>query len=108
LTLSFIAIFSLVMAAYVLAACCIQYFELSDQLYHDQVRDMEIVEGLLYFTVDGRLQLHEEYHSRLQDRLLEDRYMEVMDPNGNVLFRNDRLTGQVLGGEGYKLRGRSA
>jgi heavy metal sensor kinase len=98
LTLWYIAIFSLIMGLYVCAACAIQYWELNEQLYHAEVQDMETVEGLLYFTPDGRLLLHEEYHSRPGSRLLLDRLMEVLDPNGAVLFRNEKLNGLALGG----------
>ena len=98
LTLWYIAIFSLIMGLYVSAACAIQYWELNEQLYHAEVQDMETVEGLLYFTPDGRLLLHEEYHSRPGSRLLLDRLMEVLDPNGAVLFRNEKLNGLALGG----------
>jgi len=86
------------MGLYVCAACAIQYWELNEQLYHAEVQDMETVEGLLYFTPDGRLLLHEEYHSRPGSRLLLDRLMEVLDPNGAVLFRNEKLNGLALGG----------
>ena len=98
LTFWYAAIFSLVMALYVCAACSIQYWELNDQLYHAEVQDMETVEGLLYFTPDGQLRLHEEYHSHPDSRLLLDRLMEVVDLKGNVLFRNDKLNGLALGG----------
>jgi heavy metal sensor kinase len=98
LTVWYIAIFSLVIGLYVCAACSIQYWELNGQLYHAEVQDMETVEGLLYFNSEGRLLLNEDYHSRPQDRLLLDRYMEVLDPQGEVLFRNQRLDGRALGG----------
>jgi heavy metal sensor kinase len=42
--------------------------------------------------------LQEDYHSHPQSRLLLDRYMEVLTPNGQVLFRNDRLHEMELGG----------
>jgi heavy metal sensor kinase len=98
LTLWYIAIFSIVIMLYICAACLIEYWEFNGQLYHAEVQDMETVEGLLYFDSAGRLELHEDYHSRTQDRLLLDRYMEVLDPHGNVLFRNQRLNGLALGG----------
>ncbi len=98
LTLWYIAIFSLTMGLYVSAACAFQYWELNDQLYHAEVQDMETVEGLLYFNQDGRLLLHEEYHSHPGSRLLLDRFMEVLDPKGSVLFRNEKLNGLALGG----------
>jgi heavy metal sensor kinase len=53
---------------------------------------------LLYFTPDDRLLLHEDYHSHPQSRLLLDRYMEVLSPDGEVLFRNERLGDMHLGG----------
>jgi heavy metal sensor kinase len=98
LTIWYIAIFSLVMGLYVCGACSLQYWQLNDQLYHAEVQDMETVEGLLYFTPDGRLLLHEDYHSHPESRLLLDRLMEVLDMEGNVLFRNEKLGGLKLGG----------
>lgn len=83
---------------YVCTACVFQYLGLNRQLYHAEVQDMETVEGLLYFDSDGRLRLHDDYHSRPQDRLLLDRYMVVLDTQGNVLFRNQKLDGYALGG----------
>jgi len=98
LTLWYIGIFSLVMSLYVSCACVVQYWQLTDQLYHDEIKDMETVEGLLYFTPDGRLQLNEGYHSRPEMKYLIDRLMEVRDPNGAVLFRSEQLGGVALGG----------
>jgi heavy metal sensor kinase len=98
LTLWYVAIFSLVLALYIAGACFLQYWQSSDQLYHAEVQDLETVEGLLYFTPDGRLLLHEDYHSRPESRYLLDRLMEVLDANGRVLFRNEKLNGIELGG----------
>lgn len=98
LTLWYVGIFSLVIGLYICAACAIQYWAANDQLYRAEVGDMETVEGLLYFTSDGQLLLHEEYHSHPRSRLLVERFMEVLDPAGNILFRNERLKGLALGG----------
>ncbi len=98
LTLWYVAIFSVVIGLYVVAACSIQYWELNDQLYHEEIQDMETVEGLLYFTPDGRVLLDERYHSHPDSRLMLDRLMEVLDPQGHVLFRNEKLGSSILGG----------
>ena len=98
LTLWYVGIFGIVLAIYICGACILQYWQLSDQLHHAEIEDLETVEGLLYFTPDGRLLLQEDYHSHPQSRLLLDRYMEVLSPDGQVLFRNDRLHGMDLGG----------
>ena len=99
LTLWYVAVFSLVLVLYVAGACVLQYWQLTDQLRHAEVDDMETVEGLLYFTFDGRLMLNEAYHSRPESRLLVDRLMEVRDYSGRVLFRNERLGKLSLGGD---------
>jgi len=98
LTLWYVGIFGVVLAIYICGACVLQYWQLSDQLHHAEIEDLETVEGLLYFTPDGRLFLHEDYHSHPESRLLLDRYMEVLSPDGQVLFRNDRLHGMDMGG----------
>src|SRR6202789_600987 len=98
LTLWYVGIFGAVLGIYICGACILQYWQLSDQLHHAEIEDLETVEGLLYFTPDGSLLLREDYHSHPQSRLLLDRYMEVLSPNGQVLFRNDRLHEMELGG----------
>ena len=98
LTLWYVGIFGVVLAIYICGACVLQYWQLSDQLHHAEIEDLETVEGLLYFAPDGRLFLHEDYHSHPESKLLLDRYMEVLNPDGQILFRNDRLHGMDLGG----------
>jgi heavy metal sensor kinase len=100
LTLWYVAIFGLLFAAYICTACFLQYWQLKQQLYHAEIQDMETVQGLLYFTADGQLLLHEGYFNRPESRLLLDRLLEVLDSNGHVLFRNRKLDGNTLGGRG--------
>jgi heavy metal sensor kinase len=97
LTLWYVAIFGLLFVAYIVSACFLQYWQLKQQLYHAEVQDMETVQGLLYFTADGQLSLHEEYFNRPESRLLLDRLLEVLDSNGHALFRNQKLDGNTLG-----------
>ena len=99
LTLWYVAIFGLLFAAYICAECFLQYWQLKQQLYHAEVQDMETVQGLLYFTTNGQLSLHEEYFNRPASRLLLDRLLEVLDPTGRVLFRNQKLNGNALGSQ---------
>ncbi len=98
LTLWYVGIFGAVLLVYACGACLLQYWQLSDQLHHAEIEDLETVEGLLYFAPDGRLLLRDDYHSHPESRLLLDRYMEVLSPNGEVLFRNERLRSMNLGG----------
>lgn len=98
LTLWYVGIFGVVLGIYICGACLLQYWQLNDQLHHAEIEDLETVEGLFYFTADGRLLLHEDYHSHPESRLLLDRYLEVLSPAGEVLFRNERLGAMSLGG----------
>ena len=98
LTLWYVVIFGLLFAAYICSACFLQYWQLKKQLYHAEVQDMETVQGLLYFTADGQLSLHEEYFNRPESRQLLDRMLEVLDSKGRVLFRNRKLDANTLGG----------
>ena len=98
LTLWYVGVFGLVLLLFILAATILQYWQLTRQLYHAEIQDIETAEGLLAFAPDGRLVLHEEYHNHPQSILLLDRYMEVLTPEGRVLLRNDKLQGQDLGG----------
>jgi len=98
LTLWYVAIFGGLLAAYICVACIVQYWQLSEQLYHAEVQDIETVQGLLYFNEEGKLSLREDYFNRPQSRLLVDRMMEVLDADGRVLFRNSQLKANRLGG----------
>jgi len=106
LTLWYVTFFGIVLAGFICVACTLQYWHLTDQLYHAEVQDMETVEGLLYFDSDGRLSLREDYFISQQHRLLLERYLEVLDANGNVVFRNRRLGKNGLGGSPLPDEGR--
>jgi heavy metal sensor kinase len=98
LTLWYVGIFGAVLGIYICGACALQYWQLNEQLYHAEIKDLETVEGLLFFTPDGHLLLREDYFSHPQTRLLLDRYMEVLSSSGELLFRNQRLGGMNLDG----------
>jgi signal transduction histidine kinase len=98
LAIWFVAILASILVAYIGAVFTFQYVLLERQIFHDEIQDVETVEGLLYFDPQGSLHLQENYHSRQQSRLLEDRLMEIRDVSGKVLYRSETLKGQILGG----------
>jgi len=98
LTLWYMLFLSLILLAHIAAAVSLLSWHLNSQLFHDEIQDLETVEGLLYFTPAGQLQLHEDYHSHPQSRQVLERYMEVLTPEGEVLYKNERLEGLDLGG----------
>jgi heavy metal sensor kinase len=98
LTLWYVGVFGLMLLLFICGATVLEYWQLTRQLYHAEIQDIETAEGLLAFAPDGHLVFHEEYHNHPQSLLLLDRYMEVLTPSGQVLLRNAKLQGQALGG----------
>lgn len=98
LTLWYIAVLAMILAVYVVLVFAFQYKLINNQIYHDEVQDLETVEGLLYFDKNGALQLQQDYFSHPQSHLLIHRLMEVRDPSGAVLYRTPTLHGMALGG----------
>ncbi len=98
LALWFVGILTGVLLLYIAAVFVFQYVLLERQIFHDEIQDVETVEGLLYFDAHGALQLEQGYHTHQQSQLMEDRLMEVRDLAGDVLYRTDTLKGATLGG----------
>jgi heavy metal sensor kinase len=93
-----VGVFGVVLIAYICGATLILYWQLTRQLYRAEVQDMLTVEGLLYLSQTGELRLQEDYFNNPKSRLLLDRLLEVRAPDGQVVFSNDNLHGQTLGG----------
>jgi heavy metal sensor kinase len=74
------------------------FLQLRNQLDHYAIQDIETVEGLLYFDSRGVMDLNEEYHNHPESKQVLERLLEVLSPQGTVLYRNERLAGHALGG----------
>jgi signal transduction histidine kinase len=98
LTLWYLTVLAVLLLVYITLVFAFQYVVLTRQIAHDEIQDVETVEGLLFFDMQGKLQLQQNYYSRPQSHLLIDRMMEVRDLNGNVLYRSPTLNGISLGG----------
>ena len=106
LTLWYTGLFFLLLGVYVAAVFAFQYVQLHDQVYSDEVQEIEAVEGLLYWNPQGELRLHDEYYSHPKSRILVDRLLEVRDIAGDVLYRSDSLHGEELGLPRYANEGK--
>ena len=100
-----VAMLAAILAVYVAAVLVFHYAQLQRQMYHDEVQDIETVEGLFTFDAQGRLRLEQGYFARASNRQLVDRFMEVLDPDGNILYRSETLKGQTLGGKPFQDEG---
>jgi heavy metal sensor kinase len=98
LTLWYMLVLGTVVLVYVAGTCFVLYWQLWHQLSRFAIQDVETVEGLLYFTPEGRLNLNEKYHNHPQSRQVLERLLEVRSPDGAVLYRNERLGARSLGG----------
>src|ERR1700683_5053765 len=88
------------------------FLQMRSQLDNYAVQDIETVEGLLYFDAGAHLTLREDYHNHPESKQVLERLVEVRSSNGDVLYRNERLGDQPLGGNlipgegegGYSIR----
>ena len=112
LTLWYIAVLACVLVLSWGLTASFLYLQMRSQLDNYAVQDIETVEGLLYFDAGGRLILREDYHNHPESREVLERLVEVLSPDGRVLYRNERLRNQALGGNpipgegegGYSIR----
>ena len=75
------------------------FLQLRSQVDHYAVQDIETVEGLLFFdSVGTSLELREDYHNHAESKQVLEWLLEVRSPDGDVLYRNERLGSRSLGG----------
>ncbi len=98
LTVWYGSAFALLLLLHIGVAAYVHYRQLVSQAYHAAIQDLETVEGLLYQNSQDQVLLNENYFNRPQGRLRLDRLLEVLSPEGEILFRGDRLKGVNLGG----------
>jgi heavy metal sensor kinase len=87
-----------VICLYTAGASLLLFWDLRHELTRHAIEDIETVEGLLYFDSAGKLQFRDDYHNHAESKHIQERYLEVLSPQGQVLFRNDRLGSALLGG----------
>jgi heavy metal sensor kinase len=98
LTLWYVLVLASVLVLSWTLIAAFMFLQMRNQLDHYAIQDIETVEGLLYFDAGGRLLLHEDYHNHPESKRVLERFLEVRSPEGNLLYRNERLAGQTLGG----------
>ncbi len=112
LTLWYIAVLASVLVLSWGVTASFLFLQMRSQLDNYAVQDIETVEGLLYFDAGGRLILREDYHNHPESKQVLERLVEIRSSTGSVLYRNERLGDQALGGNpipgegegGYSIR----
>jgi heavy metal sensor kinase len=92
-----VLVLAVVLIAYVAAASYLLLADLRRQLAYHAVQDLETVEGLLFFDASGALRFRDDYHNHPESRYVLDRFLEVRDISGRVLYRNAKLGQRSLG-----------
>lgn len=98
LTLWYVLVLGVSLIVSAAGASLLLFWQMRAQLKRQAVQDLETVEGLLFFTADGALHFNEEYHNHPESKLVQDRYLEVLSPDGAILYRNDRLADRTMDG----------
>lgn len=105
LTVWYVLVLAAVLLLFIAGTSVVLYWQLNRQLTHFAVQDIETIEGLLFFTPEGRLSLREDYHNHPGSRQLLERLVEILSPDGTVLYRNERLGNESLGDAPFRGEG---
>jgi len=105
LTLWYVVVLAGFLCLYAIGTGVLLYLDLYTQLARHTIEDIETVEGLLFFTTDGVLHFRDDYHNHPESKHVQERYLEVLSPDGRILFRNDRLGNLTLGGAVFAREG---
>ncbi|MBZ5659453.1 MAG: HAMP domain-containing protein [Acidobacteriia bacterium] len=98
LTLWYVFVLGILLVIGIAGASFVLVWQLHEQLERHVVQDLEMVEGLLYFDGGGHLHFNEDYHNHSESKLVQERFLEVLSPDGAILYRNDRLGNRTIGG----------
>jgi heavy metal sensor kinase len=98
LALSYIFITAGSMVLFTVGTAAVLFLQMRAQLAHFAIQDIETVEGLLSVTPGGGVTVRDDYHNHPESKQVLEHYLEVRAPDGQILYRNDRLGSRSLGG----------
>jgi heavy metal sensor kinase len=96
LALSYVLLLGIALVLFSAGTAVALFFQMRSQLRHFAIQDIETVEGLIAFT-PGSLTVRDDYHNHSESKQILDYYLEILTPDGAVLYRNDRLAKRSLG-----------
>lgn len=89
---------SAVLAVYIGGVTLLTFWQMDAVLKRLAAEDLETVKGLLYIDSSGKVDIREGYHHRTEWKQFEQRMLEILSPDGAILYRNDLLNGRDIGG----------
>lgn len=90
--------FSILLLLHIGVATVVHYRQLVAQYFHAAHEETRTIEGLMVQTPDGQISINENYFNHPEVRLSLDRLVEILSPDGRLLFRDSKLHGVGLGG----------
>jgi heavy metal sensor kinase len=96
LTLWYVGVLAALLIAYGTASIFFLFLNMREQLDHNLLEDRETVEGQIATEPDGSLTLR--LHHGDEDETDSHRFVEILSPEGKVLYRSPQLNGHELGG----------
>jgi heavy metal sensor kinase len=97
LTLWYVSLLVALLLLYGIGTSLLLFRNLHKELATHTVEDLETLEGLLFFDANGQLRLRDDYHNHPESKHVQERLLEVRSPQGEVLYRNERLGSRSLG-----------
>ena len=87
-----------VLALYFAGVSVLLFWQASNILKRLAAEDLETVKGLLYYDDDGQVDVREDYHHHSDWKQVQERLLEILAPDGSILYRNERLGDRTIGG----------
>jgi heavy metal sensor kinase len=108
LTLWYGSAFSVLLLLHIGVATLVHYRQLISQAFRAANEETETVEGLMYRTADGQISINEDYFNHPQVRFSLDRLLEILTPDGKIVYKNSQLGDTDLGGAPLPSEGRGS
>lgn len=87
-----------ILAVYFAGVSLLLLWQMDNVLKKLAAEDLETVKGLLYTQPDGHIGLREDYHHHTDWKQVQERLLEILAPDGTILYRNERLGDRTIGG----------
>ncbi len=101
LTLWYVGTLAGILAVYFAGVSLLLFWQASNILKRLAAEDLETVKGLLYVADDGQVGVREDYHHHTDWKQVQERLLEVLAPDGTILYRNERLGDRTIGKEPF-------
>ena len=98
LTLWYVGMLAGILAVYFAGVSLLLFWQAGNVLKRLGAEDLETVKGLLYVTDDGNVGVREDFHHHTDWKQVQERLLEILGPDGSILYRNERLGDRTIGG----------